>query len=491
MSTEEVLAMMREKSMKPERAEAQEKFAQMLEDWELTPTYIFDSGFPIAAVVSLGIGVLIFIVCLLCMLPVLCCSCRRCCCCCIRRKRHSKKCRNSCHLVLGTVLAALVVATAIVGYRADREALDETAAVVCAGGRVVYEITYGAPATASGSEDGGQPDFLGFSNIYTDAQALLAAADGNDPDNVLNQVKKEVQEVMDTSADRENLKVAIGLAEKNMKETKTVTKDAFQNNIFVEENGDNVSQLFKKIDDLLPRLDIQGEVATALEDIELPAVAIDEFSSMDAIIDTVVDMASSTEDAAEASKGAIKFLDIVILSLSCVAAGLAVLALLLVVWQVYKPNKCCNGLVGLMALVMTLLSVVFCVVVAFVLLLRQAAVPLCDYVATDFMNVNSSHLFAKWYGEDSTEYRAASTCLSATGNGNLFEHEDGSSEFDTIFASLEDAKKDVCEAIPDPPSCDGLGKAFQGFPPFLVFALRRNSCATWMGYTSCAGGGYW
>ncbi|CDJ68555.1 hypothetical protein, conserved, partial [Eimeria necatrix] len=343
---------------------------------------------------------------------------------------------------------------AIAGYRVDKKVLDETTAVVCAGGRSVDELLYGTRIEGTDTERQSRQTFGGIKNIMDGTQRLLDAADGDNPDNFVSHVKRKILAAVDIAADKAQFGNAADASLKNIEETTNIVGKASHRNIFVDEKSTTITPLLESIKTQLQNVDIATDISDAFESISLPSVDRSGLAEGEKVIETLSDMTNSVGDASHWAEYGIHVLDALFLSISVVSGGLAILAVIFLVWTLYRPNKCLRRGLVFMSVVLTLLAALTCILVAVASVLHKVGIPVCDYATVRFMDVNSSHILAKLYGEDSEIFEVAKICLSATGSGELLQNEDGSNQIDELVETLESKRKEICDSIPEPDDTD-------------------------------------
>lgn len=472
---------MKAKSLAPGREAAMDAFASMVEEGDINSSMIA-KFFPLLAVVFLLVAGLIVFLLFCCIGPLVCCPCCRCCCCCVRRRAHSKSGRIPCYLIFGLIVALLSLAMAVAAYRCGRKALNEATAVVCAGGRSVDAAVYGTRTRNGMSEtaQGGGLGFAGIKNLVDDTRQLARAADGSNPNNVVNQVKEEILAALNIEQQKKLFQDAKAAATGNIEAAQDVAKKASHINIFVEEQSASLLGKLKIIENHLGNIDTTSPILEAFQDIELPPADLAGFSDADTVVNMVSDMAASFGSASLSLTSIIDTMDFVFLCVSTLSGALVVMAVFTLIWQLFRPNRCARRTVGALAILMTILSVVICVTVAVTFLVHKVVTPVCDYAAVRFIDINADHVFAKYYGEDSAFFQSLSICLSETGSGDLLQEEDGTSRIDPILGRLEEAKQEICEQIPAPPKVDYLGT------PAVSPQLLKARCGVWHVWVSAS-----
>lgn len=105
-----------------------------------------------------------------------------------------------CNLGFGIKLSVIVLILSITAYLAERRALKEASAVICSGGRFVGELGYGAPSLPPEVEKDEAPSgLLDLLNIARFSTALVDSADGENPNNFVEQAKRDILAVFDIS----------------------------------------------------------------------------------------------------------------------------------------------------------------------------------------------------------------------------------------------------------------------------------------------------
>lgn len=460
---------MKAKSSGAEREAAMDAFASMVEDGEFNSSLIAKL-FPTSALVFLVIAALIFLLLLFFMGPLICCRCCRLCCCCVRRRAHSKTGRIPCYLMFGLTLAAFAVAMAIAAYRVDRKALDEATAVVCAGGRSVDAVLYGTRTEMEGTVEGRGVSFAGIKNLLAGSRKLADAADGSNPNNFVDQVKEEILEAVNLDREKNYFKNAKAATSGNLKVAHDITDKASHTNIFVIENSVSLTQALDLIERQLGAINITQPMLDIFRDISLPPIDLSGFDAADEVMDMLSNTVDHVGSASLSAEQVVDTLDFALFFVSAISGALAIMTVLFLIWQLLRPNKCARRTLGVLAILMAILSVIVCITVAVVSLLHKIAIPVCDYAAVRFMDVNSDHPLAKMYGKDSAVFQAFSVCFSETGSGDFLEAEDGTSRIDGALEAIDDATKSICDQIPSPPSVDFLGTV----APFL--RLPKGHC---------------
>ncbi|CDJ53069.1 hypothetical protein, conserved [Eimeria brunetti] len=405
-SAEEVLAEMKAKSLEPGRAADMEALASMIEDGEFNASIVKEI-FPLSAVVFLVVAGLMFVLLISCVAPIVC------------------------------------------SYRVDRKALDEATAVVCAGGRSADAVLYGT--RTSNVVQGERHSFAGIQSLLKRTRKLADSADGKNPNNIVHEVKDEILDVLSLKRERQLFNNAKAATAGNLSAAKEVTDRAFHYNIFVEKNSAALLKALGEVEGQLGNIDLTTGINSALQNVQLPSADLSGFDDAEELMDMLTDAVESVGSASLQAEQVLSTLDIAILCISAISGAFAVLGWLILVWQLYRPNKCSRRMLGILAILMTVLSVVVCITVAVVSLVHKLAVPVCDYAAVRFIDINSNHPLAIQYGEDSPVFQALSICLSETGSGDLLQKEDGTSQIDPILEKLKEAKQKICELIPDPP----------------------------------------
>ncbi|CDI86632.1 hypothetical protein, conserved [Eimeria praecox] len=452
-TAEEVLAEMKAKSLAPGRVAAMNAFASAVENGEFNSSVVAEF-FPLSAVVFLAIAALIFLLLLCYVGPLVCCTCCRFCCCCVRQRAHTKGGRIPCYLAFGSILAVLAVAVAIGAYRVDRKALDEATAVICAGGRSVDAVLYGTRSGMAGTGQGERLGFAGIKNLLDGSRKVAEAADGKNPNNVVEEVKAEIRKTLNLDHEKKLFKNSRDATLGNLQVTQDITDRASHSNIFVKEHASSLVQALNKVDNQLDSVDISTRVLEALGYVELPPADLSVFDDANDLMDGLSDGANFVGNASLSAEAMVNALDFALLCVSAISGAVVIMAVLTLIWQLLRPNKCARRTLGALTIIMTILSVIVCIAVAVVSLLHKLAMPACDYAAVRFIDINSAHPVAQAFGEDSVMFQLLSVCLSETSNGDLLQAEDGTNRIDPILEKLEDAKKEICEEIPPPPVFD-------------------------------------
>lgn len=123
-----------------------------------------------------------------------------------------------------------------------------------------------------------------------------------------------------------------------MDQAETVTKRASHQNIFIEKNGLNLTQLIEKISSSLKDFDLTAQVSKALEKILLPPLDVQGLPSTESVAETLEEMVKSTDKGAKMAEDGVGVVGFFFI-LSVLVDILAVLSAASLIWDVCKPGK--------------------------------------------------------------------------------------------------------------------------------------------------------